>query len=93
MSDRIIKIISTDPMFCCDEDTAERVAAYIKSHAGSSFQGEALSLEYALREDPAFVDCASNLESIGCPSCGETLDYTEIFFFVFETGIIYSTIV
>ena len=75
MSDHIIKIIPTDPMFCCDEQTAERVTAYIRSRISSWFQGEPLSVEYSLHENPMFVDCASNLESITCPFCGKTLDF------------------
>ena len=75
MSDHIIKIIPTDPTFCCDEESAERVVAYIKSRISSWFQGEPLSIEYSLRENPMFVDCASNLESITCPSCGKKLDF------------------
>ena len=75
MSDHIIKIIPTELDFCCDRETAERTAAYISSRIGSQIPGEALSVEYFLREDPAFVDCASNLESINCPFCGKTLDF------------------
>lgn len=75
MSDHIIKIIPTDPMFCCNDATAERVAAFIRSHINSWFQGKPLPLEYSIRENPMFVDCASNLESITCPSCGDKLDF------------------
>lgn len=75
MSDHIIKIIPIDPMFCCDEQTAERVTAYIRSRISSWLQGEPLSIEYTLRENPVFVDCASNLESIACPLCGRRLDF------------------
>ena len=75
MSDHIIKIIPINPMFCCDEQTAERVTAYIKSRICSWLHGEPLSIDYFLRENPAFVDCASNLASITCPSCGKKLDF------------------
>ena len=62
MSDHIIKIIPADPDFCCDEETAEHVAASVRRHIGSEFQGSPLSIAYSLREYPVFVDCGSGLE-------------------------------
>ena len=60
-------------MFCCSNETADRIAAYIRDNVFFSVQR--LTVDYSVRKDPSFVDCASNLESITCPCCGKKLDF------------------
>lgn len=69
MSDHIVKIIPSDPYFRITDKRSHSVVQFLEQNI------KADSVEFYMQENPVFVDCGANLESISCPFCNETLDF------------------
>lgn len=69
MSDHIIKIIPSDPYFRIADKQSQSAVQLIQQNVKADM------VRFSSQEKPAFVDCGSNLESISCPLCNETLDF------------------
>ena len=69
MSDRIIRVIPTDPYYYIDRKTTQQIVDRIK------WKIAAENVELKIYDTPAFIDCGSYLEKITCPACGENMDF------------------
>ncbi|WP_406330003.1 hypothetical protein [Streptomyces sp. NBC_00203] len=74
MSDDILSVIPTDPRWQPDQAAAERAVAVVEGLVTETLNGIEDDLEVTWHERVAVVDCGQNLERIGCPECGPSLD-------------------
>jgi hypothetical protein len=74
MSDDVLSIIPTDPQWQPDRAAAERAAALAADLAPSRAGGVEVEIDVTWHDTVTVVDCGGNLERIGCPHCGATID-------------------
>jgi hypothetical protein len=71
MSDNILKLIPSSPMYTPQEDAAQRVIDIV--HTLFPFAG---SVNIKRSDKPQFVDPGSNFERVICTQCGAAIDQT-----------------
>jgi hypothetical protein len=82
MSDDVLSVIPTDPHWQPGRDAGERAAGLVTRLASDVLEGlEADSdpapdpqVDVDWYGTPTLVDCGGNLERIGCPHCGASID-------------------
>lgn len=74
MSEDVLSIIPTDPWWQPDPATGERAVALVRALEPGDPDGAHTWSELTWHEAVAPVDCGANLERIGCPHCGATVD-------------------
>lgn len=75
MSDNVLSVIPTDPHWQPAQDAADRTKALVTSSADRDApSGVDVEIDVTWHDVIAVVDCGSNLERIGCPHCGESID-------------------
>jgi len=74
VSDNILSIIPTDPQWQPDQAAADRAARIIAELALEDPDGFDPDIEIDWHDTITVVDCGGNLERIGCPTCGASID-------------------
>ncbi|TGZ12514.1 hypothetical protein DV517_65980 [Streptomyces sp. S816] len=74
MSDDVLSIIPTDPWWQPERAAGERAGALAMDLASGLPDGVAAETEVTWYDTPTPVDCGGNLERIGCPRCGGSID-------------------
>ncbi|GAB3880709.1 hypothetical protein [Microbispora bryophytorum] len=74
MSDDILSIIPTDPYWQPARDAAERAAAIVADLAPGKPDGVDAEVDVEWHDNVAVIACGANLERIGCPHCGASID-------------------
>ncbi|MCE3033276.1 hypothetical protein LXA70_22100, partial [Streptomyces sp. CMSTAAHL-2] len=74
MSDDVLSIIPTDPWWQPERAAGERAGALATELAPGLPDGVAAETEVTWYDTPTPVDCGVNLERIGCPRCGGSID-------------------
>jgi hypothetical protein len=74
VSDDVLSVIPTDPYWQPDRAAADRVAAVAATLASGAFGEVTAAVDITWHDTPALVDCGQNLERIGCPHCGASID-------------------
>ncbi|MFF2775962.1 hypothetical protein ACFVU3_13735 [Streptomyces sp. NPDC058052] len=74
MSDDVLSIIPTDPQWQPDRTAAERTAALAADLAPGLPDGVEVEMDVTWHDTLTPVDCGDNLERIGCPHCGASID-------------------
>ncbi|MBD5470454.1 MAG: hypothetical protein HDR19_04915 [Lachnospiraceae bacterium] len=69
MSDYIIKIIPINPYYHIDGQKIKKIVDDLKTRITAD------NVELKTYDNPAFIDCGSNLEKITCPICGAIIDF------------------
>ena len=70
MSDYIVKLIPTDPFITVSEQSIENARHYIETRVICD------CVKSTSSPTPMFIDCGESLETITCPNCGATLDFS-----------------
>ena len=70
MSDYIVKLIPTDPFITVSEQSIENARHYIETRVICD------CVKSTSIPTPMFIDCGESLETITCPNCGATLDFS-----------------
>ncbi|MER5909840.1 hypothetical protein ABT124_04870, partial [Streptomyces sp. NPDC001982] len=73
-SDDILSVIPADPHWQPDRTAAERAAALVRELAPGWPDGIPAETDVDWYDLPDAIDCGANLERIGCPHCGATID-------------------
>ena len=77
MSDQIIKIIPCDPHFVLnmpnDSDKAKKINDILQHIKSDTIAHNEISTTFG--QQPAFIDCGSNLASISCPNCNQEISF------------------
>jgi hypothetical protein len=71
VSDDVLSVIPADPRWQPDQAAADRTAAVV---AGLVPRDEDVDIDVTWHETFTVVDCGQNLERIGCPQCGASID-------------------
>lgn len=74
MSDDVLSIIPTDPYWQPDQDAADHAAALAADLSPGVPDDADVEIDVTWHETLAVVDCGANLEKIGCPLCGASID-------------------
>ncbi len=74
MSDDILSIIPTDPHWQPVQDAADRAAAIMADLAPGEPDGVDAEIDVTWHDNIAVIACGANLERIGCPHCGASID-------------------
>lgn len=74
MSDDVLSIIPADPYWLPDRAAADRAAALAAELAPGVLGGVDVEIDVTWHDTPAVVDSGENLERIGCPLCGASID-------------------
>ena len=69
MSDRIIKIIPSNPYYHINAQNKPKILDNLKARIIAD------NIELKTYDTPVFIDCGSNLERITCPICGKVIDF------------------
>lgn len=72
--DNVLSIIPTDPHWQPEQTAADRVAAIIAELAPGDPDGVDVDLNIDSHDTITVVDCGANVERIGCPTCGASID-------------------
>ncbi|MEU9157796.1 hypothetical protein AB0D59_46530 [Streptomyces sp. NPDC048417] len=84
MSDDVLSIIPTDPQWQPDRAAPERTAALAADLAPGLPDGVEVEIDVTWHDTLTPVDCGDNLERIGRPHCGASID-TEWYADLLET--------
>jgi hypothetical protein len=74
MSDYLVKIIPTDPAFAPTKAVADELAQLLRD---APLGIGAHEVRAQTSEHTEFVDCGSNLTSIHCPNCGQSMSFDD----------------
>lgn len=74
MSDDVLSVIPTDPQWQPGEAAAERAAGLAEALAPGVPGGVDVDIDVTWHDTLTPVDCGGNLERIGCPHCGGSID-------------------
>lgn len=74
MSDDVLSVIPTDPRWQPDRSVTERAAALAADLAPGLPGGAEAEIEVSWYDVMTPVDCGGNLQRIGCPRCGGSID-------------------
>ncbi|MGW4890880.1 hypothetical protein ACWEQL_01220 [Kitasatospora sp. NPDC004240] len=74
MSDDVLSVIPTDPRWQPDRAVADRVVALVAELVPEDTGGVEPEIEVGWHDAVTVVDCGDNLERIGCPLCGASID-------------------
>ncbi|GLX00982.1 hypothetical protein [Microtetraspora sp. NBRC 16547] len=74
MSDDVLSVIPTDPYWQPDQAAADRTAAMVAELTPGAPGGVDVEINVEWHDKPTFVDCGENLERIGCPRCGASIN-------------------
>ncbi|MGY5055132.1 hypothetical protein ACWDFR_13760 [Streptomyces sp. 900105755] len=74
MSDDVLSIIPTDPQWQPDRAAAERTASLTADLAPGLREGVEVEIDVIWNDTLTPVDCGDNLQRIGCPHCGASID-------------------
>lgn len=69
MSDYIVYMIPKDAYLCIDAEEITKIIFWLKQTFVSDY------ITYQTSEFPQFVDCGSNLETLICPICDQTISF------------------
>ncbi|MFE9565216.1 hypothetical protein ACFYM0_29350 [Streptomyces sp. NPDC006487] len=72
MSDDVLSVIPTDPYWQPDQAAADRAAAIVTDLEPGA--PDDVEVEVTWHDTLTVVDCGENLERIGCPHCGASID-------------------
>ncbi|MYW01047.1 hypothetical protein [Streptomyces sp. SID3343] len=70
MSDDVLSVIPTDPLWQPDRPAGDRTAALV----ADLIDDDEVDIDVSWHEAITVVDCGENLERIGCPHCGGSID-------------------
>ncbi|GAB1821464.1 hypothetical protein [Herbidospora sp. RD11066] len=73
MSDNVLSVIPADPHWLPGQDAADRAAALVADLVPGDPDDE-IEIDVTWHEGIGVVDSAQNLERIGCPLCGASID-------------------
>jgi hypothetical protein len=76
MSDDVLSVIPTDCHWQPDHAAADRAAAIAADLAPGLPGGTEVRIDVTWYDTVTAVDCGVNLERIGCPHCGASIDTT-----------------
>lgn len=74
MSDDVLSVIPTDPWWQPDRAAGERAALLAAELAPGLPGGVEAEVDTTWHDALTVVDCGGNLERIGCPRCGASID-------------------
>ncbi|GAA1233585.1 hypothetical protein GCM10009665_24870 [Kitasatospora nipponensis] len=74
MSDDVLSVIPTDPHWQPDQDAGNQAAAIVAELACGMPDGVDVEIDVTWHDGLTVVDCGENLERIGCPHCGGSID-------------------
>ncbi|MFD1930654.1 MULTISPECIES: hypothetical protein [Nonomuraea] len=74
MSDDVLSVIPTDPHWQPSKAAADRAAAIVADLAPGTPGGVDVEIDVTWHDTLTVVDCGQNLERIGCPHCGASID-------------------
>jgi hypothetical protein len=74
VSDNVLSIIPTDPQWQPEQTAADRAAAIIAELAPGDPDGVDVDINIDWHDTITVIDCGANLERIGCPTCGASID-------------------
>lgn len=74
MSDDVLSVIPTDPYWQPDQDAGTRAAAIVAELACGTPDDLDVEIDVTWHDGLTVVDCGENLERIGCPHCGASID-------------------
>ena len=75
MSDDVLSIIPSDPYWQLSREAGDRAAAIVAELEPGDFgDGVDIDIDVSWHDIVTVVDCGANLERIGCPKCGTSID-------------------
>ncbi len=74
MSDDILSVIPSAPTWQPDRAVGDRAAAIVEELAPGVPDGVEVEIEVTWYDSITAVPCGENLEKIGCPHCGASID-------------------
>jgi hypothetical protein len=72
VSENVLSVIPTDPYWRPGKESADRAAVLADSLCPADGLGRQVDVRWT--DSPVFIDCGQNLERIGCPVCGASVD-------------------
>ncbi|SDW33766.1 hypothetical protein SAMN05216215_1002293 [Saccharopolyspora shandongensis] len=76
MSEDVLSVIPADPRWQPDRAAADRAAAVAARLAPGTAGGASVEIRMTWHDEMTAIDCGDNLERIGCPHCGASIDLT-----------------
>ncbi|KUJ33515.1 hypothetical protein ADL25_45025 [Streptomyces sp. NRRL F-5122] len=74
MSDDVLSVIPTDPRWQPEQAAAERAASIVEDLAPGRPGGVDVEIDTTWLGTLTVVGCGRNLQKIGCPHCGASID-------------------
>ncbi|MFI0464812.1 hypothetical protein ACH347_12085 [Saccharopolyspora sp. 5N102] len=74
MSEDVLSVIPADPRWQPDRAAADRAAAVAARLAPGTAGGASVEIRVTWHDEMTAIDCGDNLERIGCPRCGASID-------------------
>ncbi|GGV90027.1 hypothetical protein [Streptomyces massasporeus] len=74
MSDDVLSVIPTDPHWQPEQAAADRTASIVEDLAPGLPDGVDVEIDVTWHDTLTVVDCGQNLQKIGCPHCGASID-------------------
>ncbi|WP_037912578.1 hypothetical protein [Actinacidiphila yeochonensis] len=74
MSEDVLSVIPTDPLWQPERSAGERLAAVLAELAFGLPSEADVEIDITWHDVVTAVDCGANLERIGCPLCGDSID-------------------
>ncbi|WP_323137171.1 MULTISPECIES: winged helix-turn-helix domain-containing protein [unclassified Streptomyces] len=74
VSDDVLSVIPTDPHWQPGQAAADRAASIVEDLAPGLPDGVDVEIDVTWHDTLSVVDCGQNLQKIGCPCCGASID-------------------
>ncbi|MFE2316485.1 hypothetical protein ACFXC8_25705 [Streptomyces sp. NPDC059441] len=74
MSDDVLSVIPTDLHWQPGQAAADRAASIVEDLAPGLPDGVDVEIDVTWHDTLSVVDCGQNLQKIGCPCCGASID-------------------